>query len=103
MASLIVLYTPPTDREGFDAHYRDVHIPIAESLPGVQTVKASRIIGTPRGGEGAFYLQAELTFADNESMTAALRSDEGMQTSRDAMQMCQTYGSNAEILLAEDF
>lgn len=103
MASLIVLYTKPDDVEGFEDHYRRTHIPIAKSLPGVQDVSVNRITGTPRGTEAAYYIKAELRFPSVEAMQTALQGEEGMQTSKDAMEMCQRYGADAEIMLAEDF
>jgi uncharacterized protein (TIGR02118 family) len=103
MASLIVLYTKPEDTEGFDAYYRETHAPIAKSLPGIQELRVNRIHGTPRGTEAPYYLQAELVFADMQAMGTALQGEEGMNTSKDAMQMCQQFGANAEIMLADDF
>ena len=102
IASLIVLYTKPDDVDGFLAYYRDTHIDIAKTLPGVQDVSASRITGTPRGTEAAYFLKAELTFASSDDLMAALGGEEGMNVSRDAMGMTQKFGCSAEILLAED-
>lgn len=103
MASLIVLYTKPDDVEGFESHYRETHIPIVNELPGLRETRVSRITGTPRGTEAPYYLQAELVFESTEAMGTALQGEEGMNTSKDAMEMCQQYGANAEIMLADDF
>ena len=103
MASLIVLYTKPDDVAGFESYYRDTHTPIARTLPGIKDVSVSRITGTPRGTEAPYYLKAELSFGSTEEMGAALQGEEGMNVSRDAMAMCKQYGTNAEIMLAEDF
>ncbi|MTV24056.1 EthD family reductase [Nitriliruptoraceae bacterium ZYF776] len=102
MASVIVLYTAPQDPEGFDAHYRDTHVPLAKALPNLSEMRAHRILGTPRGGDAAYYLQAELVFPTNQDMMSSLMSEAGMDVSRDAMHMTQTFGCNAEIMLAED-
>lgn len=102
IASLIVLYTAPDDVEGFLAYYRETHVSIAQQLPGVQTLSASRITGTPRGTEAAYFLKAELTFASTEELMTALTGEHGMAVSRDAMGMTQRFGCSAEIMLAED-
>lgn len=103
MASLIVLYTKPDDVEGFDAYYRDTHTPIAKKLPGIQELRVNRITGTPRGTDAPYYLQAELTFESMDAMGTALQGEEGMSTSKDAMEMCKRFGADAEIMLADDF
>lgn len=102
MASLIVLYTKPDDVDGFLDYYRETHTPIARTLPGVQDVSTSRITGTPRGTEAAYFLKAELSFASTEDLMTALSGDEGMNVSRDAMSLTQQFGCTAEIMLAED-
>lgn len=97
-----MLYTTPDDIDGFLAYYRESHVPIAQQLPGLQQATASRITGTPRGTEAAYFLKGELTFASSEDLQTALSGDEGMAVSRDAMGMTQRFGCSAEIMLAED-
>lgn len=103
MASLIVLYTKPDDVDGFESYYRETHMPIAKSLPGLESVSVSRITGTPRGTDAPYHLKGELFFTSNEDMSTALKGEEGMNVSRDAMGMCKRFGVEAEIMLAEDF
>jgi uncharacterized protein (TIGR02118 family) len=103
MASVIVQYSQPEDPEGFAAYYRDSHLPLADELPDVVSVKASRILGTPRGGEAPYFLQTVLTFESMEKMGASLQTEAGAKVSKDAMEMCQRFGTNAEIMLADDF
>ncbi len=103
MASLIVLYTKPDDVEGFESYYRETHAPIAGKLPGIREVNVSRILGTPRGTPAPYYVKAELVFDSMDDMSAALQGEEGMNTSRDAMEMCKRFGADAEIMLADDF
>ena len=97
-----MLYTTPDDGDGFLAYYRETHIPIARTLPGVQDVSTMRITGTPRGTEAPYFVKAELSFASSDDLRTALSGSEGMDVSRDAMGMTQTFGCSAEILLAED-
>lgn len=97
-----MLYTKPDDVDGFLEYYRETHVPIARQLPGLQSAAGSRITGTPRGTEAAYFLKAELHFASTEDLMTALSGDEGMNVSRDAMGMTQRFGCSAEIMLAED-
>lgn len=101
MASVIVLYTKPDDVEGFEAHYRDTHGGLARNVPELESFGASRIVGTPRGTEPAYYLKAELHFPSMEALGGAMQSQAMQAVSRDAMEMCRTYGTSAEILIAE--
>lgn len=102
IASLIVLYTAPDDVDGFLDYYRESHVPIAQQLPGITSLSASRITGTPRGTEAAYFLKAEISFASTEDLMTALTGEQGMAVSRDAMGMTQRFGCSAEIMLAED-
>ena len=97
-----MLYTTPDDVDGFLDYYRETHIPIARTLPGVQNVSTLRITGTPRGTEAPYFVKAELSFASADDLRTALSGSEGMDVSRDAMGMTQKFGCSAEILLAED-
>jgi uncharacterized protein (TIGR02118 family) len=74
MTKLLVLYHPPADPAAFDAHYADVHIPLAKQLPGLRsyTVSAGPVINP--AGESPYYLAAELTFASPADLQAAMAS-----------------------------
>jgi uncharacterized protein (TIGR02118 family) len=102
VAKLVVLYTRPEDPEGFDAHYRETHAPLAQAVPGA-TWTFTRMTGTPRGGEPAYYLIAEATFAGDEDLQAGMRSEQMRETGRDAAQMTQRYGSEATMLIGTDY
>ncbi len=81
MHRVTITYTAPADPEAFDAHYREVHVPIALRVPGVQRFTISH----PRGlGAEAPHLVAELWFDDAAAMKAALGSDEMAEAQRDA-------------------
>lgn len=102
MARLVVLYTRPADPEGFDAYYLGSHAPLAAQVPGA-TWTFTRMAGTPRGGEPAYYLMAEAAFAGEEDLQAALRSDEMRRTGRDAAEMTQRFGAEATMLIGSDY
>ncbi len=102
MASMIVLYTKPDDVAGFEAHYREAHLPLVAAVPDVTGTTVTRITGTPRG-PAPYYLATEIRFGASETLSAALRTEEMMAVSKDAMALCQRYGTEATILLGEDF
>jgi uncharacterized protein (TIGR02118 family) len=54
----LVLYDPPSD-PAFEQHCREIHIPLAEQLPGVRRHTLSRDVAAVRGGVPC-YLVAEL-------------------------------------------
>jgi uncharacterized protein (TIGR02118 family) len=92
VAKLVVLYTKPDDPEGFDEHYRSTHAPLARNVPGASW-SLTRMTGTPRGGEPAYYLMAEASFA----------SDEMRETGKDAAQIVQRFGCEATMLVGGDY
>ena len=103
MATFVVLYPVPDDPEAWEEHYRTTHMPIVQRWPGVQSVRLTRFSSTPRGTEPAFHVMAQIDFATDEEMAAALRSDAGAEAARDAMSMAQTYGNTPTMLLGGDF
>lgn len=80
---LIVLYTHPEDVEAFESHYRDVHAPLVDAVPGLDHWQSGRIVAAPDGGEQQYYRIAQLSFADQETLQAALGSPEGHATAAD--------------------
>jgi len=83
-AKLIVLYKKPADTKAFDDHYFNIHVPLAEKMPGLIKSSYSRITGSPMGQPG-FYLMAELTFDSQEALQQALASPEGRAAGKDVM------------------
>lgn len=101
MAKLVVLYTRPDDADGFDGYYRSTHVPLAQQVPGADW-SFTRITGTPRGGEPAYHLMAEATFADDDALQTALRSDQMRETGKDAAQMVARFGNEATMLIGTE-
>jgi uncharacterized protein (TIGR02118 family) len=102
VARLVVLYTKPADPAGFDEYYLASHAPLAQRVPGA-TWTFTRMTGTPRGGEPAYYLLAEAAFAGDDDLQAALRSDEMRATGRDAAEMTQRFGAEATMLIGTGY
>jgi len=84
MVKLVALYRKPADPEAFERHYWEVHLPLARKMPGLQRVEVSRVTGAP-GGEPPYYLMAEMYFADQAALDAAMKSPEGRAAGKDLM------------------
>jgi uncharacterized protein (TIGR02118 family) len=80
---LTVLYTQPEDAAAFDKHYFDVHMPIVHRWPGVERAEVARVTGGPGGSPAPWHLMAEIYFADEAALNAALGSDAGREAGKD--------------------
>jgi uncharacterized protein (TIGR02118 family) len=85
VVKLVVLYRKPADPAAFDAHYREVHAPLARKMPGLRKMETGHFTGAPGGSEPKFYFMAELYFEGKEAMMAALASPEGKAAAKDVM------------------
>jgi uncharacterized protein (TIGR02118 family) len=101
MSRLIVLYSQPDDTEAFDRHYQEVHIPLAKKMPGLLRYTVSRGV-TVAFGEDPVYLIAELDFADQAAMDAALGSPEGRAAGRDMVANLAAGGVRNLVFEAEE-
>lgn len=89
MHRLTIDYSAPADVEVFEAHYRDVHVPLVNGLPGLRRFVTSH----PQGlGGAAPYLVAELWFDDADTFRAAMKSPEMAATATDADALCAATG-----------
>lgn len=84
----LVLYRQPTDREAFERHYFDVHVPLAKRLPGLRRYVVSRNPSLIRGEED-FFLVAELDWDDMESLRQDFSSPLGSEIAHDADQLAK--------------
>jgi uncharacterized protein (TIGR02118 family) len=82
-ARLLVLWQTPTDPDAFHRHYREVHVPLANKMPGLRRYTLSRSPVRVRGEE-PYYMVGELDFDDLASLRAAFQSSEGQATAADA-------------------
>ena len=80
---LVVLYTQPDDAASFDEHYLGIHGPLVEKIPGLERFEGAVLAGAADGGELTYHRIAELYFADQAALEAALATDEGKQTAAD--------------------
>lgn len=77
MVTLTVLYGTPDDAEKFDKHYFETHIPLAKAVPGLDDARVTKFLPGADGAAPAYYLMAQLSFADADAMGAALSSEQG--------------------------
>jgi uncharacterized protein (TIGR02118 family) len=82
VSKLIVLYKKPNDPAHFDRHFRTVHAPLAEKMPGLRKFSFGPT-GTLDGGEGAFFWMFIGTFDSLTALNAALASPEGQKVVAD--------------------
>ena len=89
MPRLIALYNAPAEPDAFDAHYRDVHVPILNRYPNLRDIRLS----SPEGVAGQpppWYLMAEMIFDTDEDLQAALASEAGRDSARDLRNFAQS-------------
>jgi uncharacterized protein (TIGR02118 family) len=88
MVRFLVLYNKTSDIEGFERHYREVHIPLTKKLPGLRRYTLSRQMTPIRGGQ-PFYLVAELDWDDMDLLKQAFASPQGKATASDVANLAQ--------------
>lgn len=74
MSKLVALYKTPTDPAAFDKAYFETHLPLIEQVPGLQRSAVTRFTRSLVGD--GYYLMAELHFADEAALKAAMKSAE---------------------------
>ena len=82
MVKLIAMYKEPADKEMFDAHYFEKHMPLVAMIPGLIKSEVSKIKVLP-GTETNYYLMCELYYKDIDAFNAGMASQEGKASARD--------------------
>ncbi|HEX7067253.1 MAG TPA: EthD family reductase [Candidatus Limnocylindria bacterium] len=98
MPRLVVLYNKPDDADAFDAHYRDVHMPIVSRYPNLRDVRLSKLAGVG-GRDSAYYLMAEMSFDTAADLDEAIMSEPGAETARDLRNFA---GAGVTMFIAPD-
>lgn len=83
MIKLTVLYGAPASPEAFEDHYARVHVPLAQTLPGLARLETARVVPGPDGSAAPYYRIAELWFPDQATFGAAMASEQGRATAAD--------------------
>jgi uncharacterized protein (TIGR02118 family) len=83
MAQMIVIYKTPADKNAFDKHYFEVHIPLARKLPGLKKYEVSNSPLISITGDKETYLIGALHFESLEAIKNAFASEEGRACAAD--------------------
>jgi len=83
MSRMVVIYRTPKDPAAFDAHYRDVHVPLAKKLPGLVKYEVSRRPIVAPAGDPEPYLVGILSFESLAAMQRAFATPEGRACAAD--------------------
>lgn len=97
MSKLVVMYPKPADPAHFDKHFRDVHMPLVQKMPGLKSFSFGPAKGLD-GADGAFFWMFIGTFDSHDAIMAALGSPEGAEAVADI----PNYSSAAPTILALD-
>jgi uncharacterized protein (TIGR02118 family) len=83
MARMIAIYKTPEDKETFDKHYFEVHIPLAKTPPGLRKYDVSKgpIISTTSDSDT--YLIGTLHFDSLDAIKTAFASPQGKACAAD--------------------
>ena len=101
MANLVVMYGTPEDSAAFDAYYREKHIPLAKTIPGLRRYEISRGPVMTPVGPAKVHLVAILHFDDLTAIQNAFASAEGQAAGAD-LQVFATGGADMLIFDSED-
>tara|TARA_Y100000782_G_C10140309_1_gene246932 strand:- start:228 stop:548 length:321 start_codon:yes stop_codon:yes gene_type:complete len=83
MIKLIIQYDYPGNKESFDEHYDNVHVPLVMDMPRLALFEYSKGTVFKNGEESDVYLIAELGFKNQEDMEYSMGSDAGVKALKD--------------------
>lgn len=83
MAKLFAIYQRPIDVAAFDDYYFSKHVPLAKTIPGLQSYEVSRGDVMGMGGKHNVHLVAILSFASMDAIASAMASPQGQATAAD--------------------
>ncbi|HLC05618.1 MAG TPA: EthD family reductase [Anaerolineales bacterium] len=70
----MALYREPPDPAAFDEAYFKAHLPLVQKVPGLEKTVVTRF--TRSLGGDAFYMMAEMYFADEDALRRGMKSEE---------------------------
>ena len=76
MSKLIVLYKKPADPAQFESHFRSVHMPLVQKLPGLRSFSFGPATALD-GSEGPYFWTFIGTFDSLKAIQDALGTPEG--------------------------
>ena len=75
MARMLVIYKTPEDKDAFDKHYFEVHIPLAKKLPGLIKYEVRKSPVMSSTGDSNTYLIGTLHFDSLDAIKTAFASE----------------------------
>lgn len=90
MVKLVALYKTPGDKEQFDKHYFEVHMPLVAKIPGLVKSEVSKLRSLP-GTSSDYYMLTEMYYHDMDSFNAAMASPEGKASAKDLISFAKNY------------
>ena len=78
---MLVQYGRPADPAAFDQYYRDIHVPLAQKIPGLIRFEVGH--AEPVGDDTAPYLVAALDYESAETFAASRQTPESAAAADD--------------------
>jgi uncharacterized protein (TIGR02118 family) len=75
LAKMIILYEQPKDKEGFEKHYFNIHVPLGKRIPYIKNESVRRVIQLQNTNLN-LYLITELEFESMDTLNQAMSSAE---------------------------
>lgn len=100
MAKFIVLYEEPKDKEGFDAYYKETHIPLVGNMPNIKSTSIDYVVKQGDAPAG-FYLHVEIEFETLDHLNAAFASEAGKQVMADGANLAPFLNSPPQVLITQ--
>jgi uncharacterized protein (TIGR02118 family) len=93
---IVALWSTPTDVQGFEKDYEEIHVPLIAALPGLKGAVTSKALNGP------YYRMAELIFEDEVALGSSLGSAPAQALLGDASRLEETFGAKLDVLTVEE-
>ena len=88
MAKMIILYEEPKDKEGFEKHYFNIHVPLGKRIPYIKNESVRRVIQSQNTNLN-LYLITELEFESIDTLNQAMCSAEARAAEEDGVNLME--------------
>ena len=88
MAKMVIMYEEPNDKEKFDEHYFNVHVPLGRNIPNIIKDSVHRVVGS-QNTHLNLYLITILEFENMEKLQEAFASPEAKLAEEDGQNFFQ--------------
>ena len=90
MYKVTVLYHHPEDVEYFEKYFKEHHLPLAQSMPGVSRIEITKFHSSGHGGKPEYYRMSEIFFNTQAEMQETMGCPEGQATINDLLVLTST-------------